>query len=206
MSYWETVFSDGAVWEFKPADSAYLVADYFFKYRIKKILIPGIGYARNSTPFLDKNIQVTGIEISKSAIELAKESGIKSTIHHGSVLNMPFDDSKYDGIFCYSLLHLFNKHERLQILESCYEQLNDNGYMFFVVVSTKSEMYGRGKKLSQHRFEIAKNLKVFFYEKASIIKEFSDFGLVEYFEFDEPIKHMKGEPDLKCYIVKCQKS
>ncbi len=205
MSYWETVFSDGAVWEFEPADSAFYVADYFSKNGVNNVLIPGIGYARNAKPFIENGIRVSGIEVSKSAIELAKKSNIKATIHHGSVLNMPFDDKKYDGIYCYSLLHLFNKYKRLQILNSCYEQLDDNGYMFFVVVSTKSEMYGRGRMLSKDRFEISKGLKVFFYESSSLFNEFFDVGLIEYYEINEPIKHMNGEPDLKCYIVKCQK-
>ena len=206
MSYWETVFDDGAIWGFEPADSAYLVADCFLKYGIKKVLIPGIGYARNATPFLDKDIQVAGIEISKAAIAIAQENNFNTSIYYGSVLDMPIDNKRYDGIYCYSLLHLFNKHERLQILKSCYEQLSDNGYMFFVVVSTKSEMYGRGRMLSKDRFEISKGLKVFFYEGSSIINEFCDFGLIEFYEFNEPIKHMKDEPDLKCFIVKCKKS
>jgi len=206
MSYWETVFNDGAVWEFEPADSAFLVADFFYKNGIKNILIPGIGYARNAKPFVDSGIGVSGIEISKSAIDLARESDFKSTIYHGSVLDMPFDSKKYDGIFCYSLLHLFNKYERFKILKSCYEQLNDNGYMFFVVVSTEAEMYGRGRLLSKNRFKINKDLKVFFYEDTSIVKEFLDFGLIEFYKINEPIRHMKNEPDLKCYIVKCQKS
>ena len=76
---------------------------------------------------------------------------------------------------------------------------------FLFVVSTKSEMYGRGRMLSKDRFEISKGLKVFFYEGSSIINEFCDFGLIEFYEFNEPIKHMKDEPDLECYIVKCQK-
>lgn len=206
MSYWETLFDKGRIWGSEPCTSAIIIAYFFKKYGIKKVLIPGIGYARNAPPFLRKGISIVGIEISNSAIELAKESGCNSIIHRGSVLHMPFDDTKYDGIFCYSLLHLFNKYERHKIIESLYNQLVNHGYMFCVVVSTKAEMYGRGRLLSKNRYEITKDLKVFFYDNSSVISEFINFGLVEFYQFDEPIKHIKNEPHLKCYIVKCQKN
>ena len=206
MSYWETIFNEGVIWEFEPCNSAILIANCFNKHGVSNILIPGIGYGRNATPFLDKSISVTGIEISNSAIELAKESGFNFAIHHGSVLDMPFDSTKYDGIYCYSLLHLFNKYERHQIIKSCYSQLSDNSYMFFVVVSTKAEMFSQGRLLSKNRYKINKDLKVFFYDNSSVFLEFLDFGLVEYYEYNEPIKYMRNEPDLKCYIVKCQKN
>jgi len=205
MNYWKNVFSEGAIWGFEPCNSALYIADFFKRHGMKNVLIPGIGYARNATPFLDKNFCVEGIEISETAIEIAKENGCNSTIHHGSVLDMPFNDTKYDGIFCYSLVHLFDEDERHKIIKSCYNQLNNNGYMFFVVVSKQAEMYGKGRLLSKNRFEITKGLKVFFYDNSSVFHEFIYFGLVEFHEFNEPIKHAKNEPALKCYIVKCYK-
>ncbi|MDD7886120.1 methyltransferase domain-containing protein [Flavivirga sp. 57AJ16] len=43
---------------------------------------------------------VTGIEISKTAIKLArKHYGTEMTIYQGTVSEMPFDSKKYDGIF-----------------------------------------------------------------------------------------------------------
>jgi len=86
---------------------------------IKNILIPGIGYGRNAKVFFDAGMDITGIEISKSAIVLAGQNGLNFMIHHGSVTAMPFDDKLYDGIFCYALLHLLNKYERRKFLLDC---------------------------------------------------------------------------------------
>jgi 2-polyprenyl-3-methyl-5-hydroxy-6-metoxy-1,4-benzoquinol methylase len=205
MCYWETKYKKGAIWKFEPSDSAILVAKLFHSISVKNILIPGIGYGRNAKPFVDKGISVIGIEISKPAIKLARDNSFTFPIHHGSVLDMPFDNDKYDGIFCYSLLHLFNKQERFQFLSSCYNQLNKNGYMFFVIVSTKDKSFGTGKKINKNRYKIENGLKVFFYDNNSIYKEFKHFGLIEYEEFDEPIKHMPNEQPFKCFIVKCRK-
>lgn len=57
------------------------------------MLIPGIGYGRNAQIFRDNGMKVTGIEISGTAIEMAKKHyGSDMTIYHGSVTDMPFDD------------------------------------------------------------------------------------------------------------------
>ncbi len=77
--------------------------------------------------------------------------------------------------------------------------------MIFTVVSKKASMYGNGKQLSKDRFEIRNGLRVFFYDTGSIKREFDKYGLVEFSEIDEPIKHMDNEPPLKCILVKCKR-
>jgi SAM-dependent methyltransferase len=109
--FWEQAFVDKQeMWGFEPADSAILAKDFFLGERIKDILIAGIGYGRNAKVFIENEIEVTGIEISKTAIELArKHYGTAMTIYHGSVTDMPFDNKQYDGVFCYALIHLLDK-------------------------------------------------------------------------------------------------
>ena len=125
--FWEDSFiANKEMWGFEPALSAKLTKDFFIEKGIKNILIPGIGYGRNAQIFRDNGITVTGIEISKTAIELAhKHYGTDMTIYHGSVTSMPFDNKQYDGIFCYALIHLLNKTERGIFLKSCYHQLKN---------------------------------------------------------------------------------
>jgi 2-polyprenyl-3-methyl-5-hydroxy-6-metoxy-1,4-benzoquinol methylase len=204
--YWEARYNEeGAMWKFEPSDSAAKAEALFSENNINKILIPGVGYGRNAKLFHDKGYNITGIEISKSAIELAAQNGLNFNIHHGSVTQMPFNNQKYDGIFCYALIHLLNKNQRKEFLKSCYNQLNNNGLMIFTVVSTKANMFGKGKQLSHNRFEIMKGLNVFFYENNAVINEFKHFGLLDYYDIDEPIKHMVGQEPLKCKFVICKK-
>jgi len=205
--FWEGKFKDEKTsWGFEPCDSAILAKDLFLANQVKSILIPGIGYGRNAKIFSENGIQVEGIEISKSAIEMARaDNTLDIKIYHGSVTEMPVSDKLYEAIFCYALLHLLNKNERIQFLQNCYNQLINNGFMIFTVISKKSSMFGKGKLLSTNRFELMKGLKVFFYDSDSIQKEFKSFGLVEFIEIDEPIKHMKNEPPLHCYLVICRK-
>lgn len=205
--YWETSFKEmQTLWGFEPSDSAILSKDIFLDYKAKEILIPGIGYGRNAKIFCDNGIKVTGIEISKTAIDLAKsKSELDIDIYHGSVTEMPFDNKIYDGIYCYALIHLLNSQERRKFIKDCFNQLKPDGYMIFTVVSKQSSMYGNGKQLSTDRFEIMKGLRVFFYDTDSIKREFEKYGLIEFSEIDEPIKHMENEPPIKCFLIKCKR-
>ena len=207
-NFWDQIFEkEKTNWGFTPADSAILTKDFFLIKKIKNILIPGIGYGRNAKIFSDNGINVEGIEISKIAIDLAKsENGLDVNIYHGSVTDMPFNDKKYDGIFCYALIHLLNKHERKKFMQNCYNQLIPEGYMIFTIASKKASMFGKGRFLSKDRYEIQKGLNVFFYDSVSVKKEFKEYGLVDFNEIDEPIKHLENEPPLKLIFVKCRKA
>jgi SAM-dependent methyltransferase len=206
IEYWESRFrNEGAMWKFEPSDSAIYTVELFKKELINDILIPGFGYGRNAKLFIDNGFKVTGIEISRSAISLARTNGINCTIHHGSVSLMPFDNKIYEGIFCYALIHLLNKRERKHFLTTCYNQLIRNGLMVFVVASKETSLYRHGKYLSKDRYEIAKGLRAYFYDSDSVLKEFSDFGMIDCKDIEEPVKFMEGEEPVKLKIVICKK-
>jgi ubiquinone/menaquinone biosynthesis C-methylase UbiE len=204
--YWESRFkNEGAMWKSEPSDSAIRAMEYFKRENINKILIPGFGYGRNGRLFIENGFNVTGIEISGSAIDIARKSGIECVIHHGSVTSMPYDNEQFEGIFCYALIHLLNKNERKLFLKSCFGQLKRGGVMIFTTTSKNTGLYGHGRKISKDRFEIAKGLIAYFYDASSIMKEFSDFGLVEHFDIEEPVKFMTGEEPVNLKYVICRK-
>jgi SAM-dependent methyltransferase len=204
--YWESRFrNEGAMWKSEPADSSKFALGLFKSEKINRILIPGFGYGRNARLFIDNCFRVSGIEISGTAIKLARLSGIECTIYHGSVTSMPFDNEKYEGIFCYAVIHLLNKRERRNFLKSCYNQLNENGLMIFVVASKENSLFGNGKYISKDRYAIAKGLKVFFYDSDSVLKEFSEFGIIECKDIEEPVKFIEGEKPVNLKFVVCKK-
>lgn len=204
--FWESSFIENqTMWGFEPADSAILTKDFFLQKNVKDILIPGIGYGRNAKVFLDNGINVTGIEISKTAIDLARQNGININIFHGSVSDMPFENRLYDGIFCYALIHLLNNEEREQFYKACYNQLKPKGYMVFTTISKDSPMFGRGKQLSKDYFEIMDGLKMFFYDSISVKQELGKYGLIDFSEIVEPHKDDQSKPPFKFIMIKCQK-
>ncbi|MED3789322.1 class I SAM-dependent methyltransferase [Peribacillus frigoritolerans] len=203
---WESSFIENQMmWGLEPSDSAILTKDFFLEKKVKDLLIPGIGYGRNAKIFTDNGIHVTGIEISKTAIELARQNELNLNIFHGSVTDMPFDYKLYDGIFCYALIHLLNNRERDKFIKDCYNQLKPNGYMIFTTISKEAPMFGKGKQLGKDYFEIMEGIKMFFYDSDSIKQEFGNYGLIEFSEIIEPHKNMENKPPFKFIMVKCQK-
>jgi SAM-dependent methyltransferase len=204
--YWEKHFEEGgAIWTFRPALSAEVALKYFQAKGIEDVLVPGCGYGRNLKLFSDQGFHVEGIEISKSAIEIAKQNGLDCTFYHAPVSAMPINNKSYDGIFCYALIHLLNKHERKAFLKACYHQLKPGGTMIFVVASKLMPIFASGKKLSNDRYVVKNGLKVFFYDGESVKKEFSEFGLQRFENFDEPVKHISNEDVIKLIYVVCEK-
>ena len=205
--YWESKFcKEGALWKFDAANSATMASDLFRSENLHHLLIPGMGYGRNAKIFQDQQFEVTGIEISASAIALARSKGMNFKIHHGSVTDMPFDEDLYDAIYCYTLIHLLYKRDRKKFLSSCYRQLIKHGLMNFVVAAKELSLYGCGICLSKDRYRLPDGLTVYFYDEESISREFSKFGLIRITDIEEPIKFAAGYDPMPLKFVVCRKS
>ncbi len=196
--FWEQSFQEKQeMWGFEPVKSAVFTAEMFSEKGFKKILIPGIGYGRNTKAFISKGMEVTGIEISKTAIELAeKHYGQSLNIYHGSVTDMPFDNNRYDGIFCHALIHLLNADERTKLIAGCYDQLTENGIMVFSAITKDAPTYKTGTFISKDRYEQFGGVKMFFYDKNSIHEEFASYGLCQVGEIAE---------NYPFYLIQCSK-
>ena len=196
--FWEEAFKDKhEMWGLNPAKSTVLTKDFFVKQNVKSVLIPGIGYGRNAQIFKDNAMTVTGIEISETAIELGKKHfGNEMKIYHGSVTEMPFDNNLYDGIYCYGLICLLDKHERLKLIQDCFNQLAEEGFMVFTPITKQAVTYGQGTELSKDRFKMFGGVKIFFYDSESIEEEFGNKGLFEITQITE---------NYPFYIIKCKK-
>lgn len=174
--FWEAKFTNERTsWGFEPSNSAIWANDFFLEHHAEDILIPGIGYGRSAGIFLENGMSVTGIEISKTAIDIArKELALTIQIFHGSVADMPFDNKQYDGIFCYALIQLLDSNERKKFIKDCYDQMKPGCHMMFTVPSKKSVLHGKGRLLSKNRYELRQGLNVYFYDSASILREFNN--------------------------------
>ncbi|NSL86816.1 class I SAM-dependent methyltransferase [Chitinophaga sp. Mgbs1] len=196
--FWEAAFHERQeMWGFEPSRSAVLTRDFFVEKGVQQVLIPGIGYGRNARIFRDSGMTVTGIEISATAIEMArKHYGEDMTIYHGSVTAMPFDNRRYDGIFCYALIHLLDSEERRKLIRDCYHQLSDNGYMIFTVISKEADTYGKGTLIGKDRYAMFGGVNMFFYDEASIHEEFEAAGLLNISRVSESYPF---------YLITCRK-
>lgn len=201
---WERVFAEKqTMWGSQPTLSALFARDLFVRQGVRDVLIPGVGYGRNAMPFLEQGMAVTGIEISETAISLARSHlGLQIEIHHGSVAEMPFDGRHYDGIFCYGLIYLLDAEGRAKLIRNCWEQLASGGSMIFTVISKEAPMYGQGPRLGDDWYEIHPGMRMYFYDGAAVEREFGDYGLVEQSRIDEPLHNGSSFPFINVVCTK----
>ncbi len=198
MEFWEQAFQQkGEMWGGEPSISAQIASNIFSFNKVQNILIPGMGYGRNAEVFLESGIRVSGIEISKTAIEIARRR-LRNDIEiiHGDVKDMPFDNQKYDGIYCHALLHLLDTAERKKFINSCFDQLSENGVLICTAINRKAQNFGKGEKVGENRFEFHKGAKIFFYDRETVRREFERFGTLKIDEVDE---------DQPMFLIQCCK-
>jgi len=204
QDYWDSRFlREGYIWSEKPSESAKYANKLFNKYDVTDVLILGVGYGRNSIPFLESGYDVSGIEISKVATELLKKSELSNKIRvfNGSLIDMPFDDVKYDAIFSFNVLHLFSRDDRQTIMDKCKNQLKPDGLIFFTVISELEPSYGEGIKREENTFE-KKGKPVHFFTEEDLKQHFREFEIIESDLIDEAEKHGKeGRHTHKCRYV-----
>ncbi|MBZ5710219.1 class I SAM-dependent methyltransferase [Nannocystis pusilla] len=197
--FWENAFvRRQMMWGDTPTRAALLARDEFAARGVKHVLIPGIGYGRNAVPFLELGMSVTGIEVSTTAIALARSKmGLEIPIFHGSVTAMPFDEHRYDGIFCFGLVYLLDADERAKLLHDCANQLAPGGTMIFTVVSKADPMFAQGTRVGEDRVATQHGARLFFYDADSVRSEFGAHGLVEFFSVDETMPDGSLRPFLQ---------
>lgn len=204
--FWEKSFiQHQEMWGMNASQSTILASQFFQKQGYKSVLVPGCGYGRNAQVFVEAGFGVTGIEISQTAIDLARKAGFTWPIYHGSVAEMPFDSKQYEGVFSYALLHLLDSNVRAKFIESCYQQLAPGGTMIFTSISKEAPMYGKGTKISENEHESPNGIRLFFYDEAMIQAEFSDYGLIESHKIEERDSDNPNKAAISFWWIRCQK-
>lgn len=202
--FWEVAFQEKQMmWGEESIIVATETSELFKQRGFKTVLIPGFGYGRNAKPFYEKGFEVTGIEISGTAITLAHEFlGPEIRVFHGSVAEMPFDENVYDGVFCHALIHLLDSAQRAKLLRDCYRQLREGGLMLFTAITKEAGTYGVGEKLGTDWYRTNHGVNLFFYDQDSIQEEFGAFGLIEATKIEEG---GNGKPATKFWKIVCEK-
>jgi len=192
--FWDKRFDDeGKVWGELPSKSAYYAMEFFRKHDIKSILVPGSGYGRNTRLFSSSGFDVTGIEISGTAYNLAKQFDPASKVYEGSVLDMSFVPGTFDAIYCFNALHLFCENERKLFIQECVGKLGEQGLIFFTVFSEEEPSFGEGREVESNTYESRPGRPTHYFTEEDLREHFRDFEVVETGIVQEPEDH-GGQP------------
>jgi SAM-dependent methyltransferase len=188
--FWEKRFNDeGKVWGELPSKSAYQALELFRKYGVNSILVPGSGYGRNTRLFSSSGFDVTGIEISTTACNLAKQFDPQTRVYEGSVLDMSFGPGVFDAIYCFNTLHLFCENDRRLFLQECLGKLGEVGLAFFTVFSEEEPSFGQGKEVESNTYESRPGRPTHYFTEEDLREHFRDFETIETGIVHEPEDH-----------------
>jgi len=178
--FWDRRFNEeGKVWGELPSKSAHHAMELFRRHDIKSILIPGSGYGRNTRLFSSSGFNGTGIEISGTACNLAKQFDPASRVYEGSVLNMSFVPGTFDAIYCYNVLHLFCENDRELFIQECIEKLGEPGLAFFTVFSEEEPSFGQGREVESNTYESRPGRPTHYFSEDDLREHFRDFEIIE---------------------------
>jgi len=191
--YWEKRYrSEGRIWGELPSRTAEHALELFRNNKVKKVLVPGSGYGRNTRLFSSSGFEVTGIEISPTAGTMARGFDTLSRFYNTSALDMSFLSEKYDAIYCFNVLHLFREEERKLFIRQCIARVKNNGLMFFTVFSEKEESYGQGKEVEKNTFESKPGRPTHYFTEEDLRAHFKSMEILETGLAEDPEDHGAG--------------
>ena len=191
--FWNRRYQEeGRVWGDLPSRTAKYALELFRKSSVDRILVPGSGYGRNSKLFSESGFDVSGVDISRVAHELAIKYDPLTKHYCQSVLDMSLNDNEYDAIYCFNTLHLFHAKERALFLKECANKLRDDGLLFFTVFSEKEPSFGRGMKIDEYTFESRPGRPTHYFTEHDLRDHFKDFKILEMGITEELEVHGEG--------------
>jgi SAM-dependent methyltransferase len=187
--YWNNRFiNEGHIWGEQPSKTVIDAKRLFALNDVKTILVPGAGYGRN-TKILSDSFQVDAIEISPEAILLARQWDDRSNFIEASIFEIRSNNKRYDAIYCYDLLHLFTKAERIRLIETCIQQLNEDGIYYFICFSNEDESFGVGKEIEENTFEYKTGKISHFFDEEDLISHFSNTEIIQTGKVEEGFEY-----------------
>ena len=189
-NYWNTQFSKhNHIWGEMHSKSAEIALSLFRKYKVKKILVPGSGYGRNSKLFSTSGFEVTGIEISEKACALAQEYDPATKLYNGSFLVDNLVQGQYQGVYCFNVLQLFLKTDRIRFVQKSAQLLSPKGLMFFTGISDQDASFGQGEEVEENTFAVKPDKILHFFTLDDLKIHFDGFKILEVGDLEDQVSH-----------------
>lgn len=167
------------IWGESPSSTVVRAVELFESHDVTDVLVPGAGYGRNTRAFGTAGFRVTGVEISASAVRLATEFDRDTRFYTESFLDGEFPQNTFDGVYCFNVLHLFRKPERILFVARCHTLLKENGVAFFTVFAETDDSYGKGEEVEWNTFESKPGRPAHYFTESDLREHFKDFDTIE---------------------------
>ena len=198
MSSWDKVYTENKMTMWEPQQSVVQFVSRFVKKRIdydiyevkkkfSKVLDLGCGNG-SSVHFLAKNnFEVSGVDISQDAIDIARnyllKDKLKANLQKSSCDNLPFKNNFFDFIICFGVLDHVELDVARKALIEVKRTLKSGGLFFCTLISTESTSFGKGKKVGYNTYTIEEGMEEgeiqHYFNLEEIETFFEDFKIID---------------------------
>ncbi len=179
-SYWDGRFEEGGlIWGENPSSTVEQAVALFRLHDVKDVLVPGAGYGRNTRALNAAGLRTIGVEISRRATELAKDFDRETAFYNASFLEIQLPQNRFDGIYCYNVLHLFRKPERFLFIERCRGLLREGGIGYFTVFAEVEPSCGRGEEVEWNTYESKPGRPAHYFTEKDLRQHFEAFDIIK---------------------------
>ena len=188
--YWEERYKkDGEIWGTLPSVTVAKADRYFAEHGCRHILVPGCGYGRNANYFQKKGYLVTGIDISETAVYMARKLNPKVEYVTGSVFDVNLPPDTYDGIYAFNFIHFMLERERKMFISQYMNLLRPGGAAFFTVFSEEEKGFGQGAEVETNTFEPRPGRPAHYFTREDLLNHFSVYTLLGEGMIEDPENH-----------------
>jgi ubiquinone/menaquinone biosynthesis C-methylase UbiE len=168
------------------------------------VLDAGCGAGRDADILSKQGLEVTGVDLSGGLLEVARKTFPEITFVQGNLLDLPFDDASFDGVWSNtSLLHLETAEDVKRALGEIYRVLKKPGLLHVVVKAQTgaNKTAVVSDKLSGHdRF-----FQYFTVDELSQLLTAAGFNITHIKEYSETETIPHGRPEVKLIWCLAQK-
>lgn len=159
---WETYYSTLKRIPRRLQKTAQFITDAatdFQKHNFKRIVDLGCGAGRHSILLANAGFDIIGIDISKSALRLArqwaqKEKTEKIAFVRATMTNIPLIDNCTDAVISVSVIHHAIKKEIVTTVNEVHRILRKNGKFLANIASVEDPRHGTGRMLEKNTFSM----------------------------------------------------
>ncbi|AOV94345.1 hypothetical protein AQV86_00270 [Nanohaloarchaea archaeon SG9] len=94
-----------------------------------KALDAGCGPGRDTEYLTEKGLDATGVDLAEGMIKHAKENK-KGHFRVMDIKNLEFQDKKFEGVWCNTVMHFFPPEEMQEVLKELKRVLKDEGTLY----------------------------------------------------------------------------
>jgi len=181
-SLWDARYAaSGALWGHFPALSA---EETWWRLRAegaRRVLVSGCAYGRHVAYFARRGFDVTGIDASQAAIDMAHDAAradrLRVSLARASAARMPFSDGSFDAVYDHDLLHHLSAADRVATLAEYRRVLRPGGLLSVSVLSTTDPEFGIGPEIEPGTYRGADGRLEHFFAEDELVALLGAFAL-----------------------------